>query len=178
METPMMNKLEYQLIVDSLDKNKTMLEWGSGTSTTYFSQYAKYIDSIEHDPTWASQVRDSLSVYNIDNVTLHEVPWNSPRPNGGPTEYYQFENYINYIDTLNKKFDVVLIDGRARFWCAQKILPYLKKDSIVFIHDFWKYEDHMLHLTELEKYNQIFNWYEEIESVKYTEQTIIKLKKI
>ena len=172
----MMHELEYNLIRKSLNRNKTLLEWGSGTGTLYFSQYAKEIDSIEHNREWFNKIQSNISLNNILNINYHFIPWNSPRPEGGPTEYEMFETYINYVDKINKKFDVVLIDGRARFWCVQKILPYLKKDSIVFIHDFWAYEPHMLHPTELKKYNQIFNWYEEIESIKTTSQTIIKLK--
>ena len=177
MQTPMMDEREYTLIVESLDKTKTLLEWGSGTSTTYFSQYAGTVDSIEHNPEWASKVRGMLQAANTTNVALHEVLWNTPRPAGAVTERPMFEDYINYVDVINKKFDVVLIDGRARFWCAEKILPYLKKTSVVFIHDFWAYQDHMLHPTELVMYNKIFDLYTEIASVKDTEQTIIKLKK-
>lgn len=179
MKTPMMHPDEYSLIANALDgnKTKTMLEWGSGTSTTYFSQFAGYIDSIEHDQQWAIDVRAMLKEHNVDNVTLHEVPWNSPRPTGGPTQYHMFEDYVNYVDKINKKYDVVLIDGRARFWCAEKILPYLNDNAVVFIHDYFAYQPHMLHETEIEKYNMIPEWYEVVDGVRNTEQTIVKLKK-
>ena len=52
--------------------------------------------------------------------------------------YLQFRDYVNYIDKLGvDKFDKVLIDGRARTFCSYKILPYLHKNSIVFIDDFY-----------------------------------------
>ena len=177
MVKPWMHKLEYELIVESLDKTKQMLEWGSGTSTAYFSQYVQHIDSIEHDLEWINTTKKYLRDNNVVNATLHEVPWDSPRPARSLTEYYMFDSYINYVDKLNKKYDVVLIDGRARFWCAEKILPYLADHAVVFIHDYWAYRDHMMHPSEIEKYKQIFNWYTELASVKHTEQTIIKLKK-
>jgi hypothetical protein len=31
--------------------------------------------------------------------------------------------------------DVVLVDGRARGDCALELLPYLRPDSLVFVHD-------------------------------------------
>lgn len=173
----MMDPAEYNLIVSSLGKEKTMLEWGSGTSTTYFSRFVGHIDSIEHDPTWANDVRDMLKEHHVTNVTLHEVPWNEPRPNGGLTEYGMFKDYINYVKKIKKKYDVVLIDGRARFWCAETVLPYLNDDAVVFIHDFFAYKPWMLHTTEWSNYVKLFDWYEEVDSVKHTEQTIIKLKK-
>lgn len=177
IDTPMMHKDEYVLIQNSLDTTKTMLEWGSGTSTIYFSKFAKHIDSIEHDLSWYNKINNLIRKNNINNVSYHHISWNKPRPAGGVTTYDMFSDYINHVGTINKQYDVVLIDGRARFWCAKKILPYLKKDSVVFIHDFWAYQPHMLHESELIQYNQIFDWYDEIESIKNTEQTIIKLKK-
>ena len=54
-------------------------------------------------------------------------------------EYYNaFEEYIKYPFTLNKKFDRILIDGRARPECAKYIYDYIDDDAIVFIHDFYK----------------------------------------
>jgi len=34
--------------------------------------------------------------------------------------------------------DVVIIDGRARGDCSLEVFPYLKPDSLVFIHDWMK----------------------------------------
>ena len=48
----------------------------------------------------------------------------------------QFEAYVNFVDTLNEKFDGVLIDGRCRVRCAKKIFPYLKDDGTLFVHDY------------------------------------------
>ena len=56
-----------------------------------------------------------------------------------PKDKYVWSEYIDYVDKLNVKlFDVVLIDGRARTDCAYKVLNYIDKGSIVFIHDFFQ----------------------------------------
>ena len=90
-----------------------------------------------------------------------------------PKDKYVWNEYIDYVDKLNVKlFDVILIDGRARTDCAYKVLNYIDKGSIVFIHDFWP-------RTE---YHKVFEWYDEVVSIKDTQQgdggqTIVGLKK-
>ena len=52
--------------------------------------------------------------------------------------------FRDYIDLIGKagpeRFDVVLVDGRARGECAIAALPYVDDKSIVFIHD-WNLEE-------------------------------------
>ena len=90
-----------------------------------------------------------------------------------PKDKYVWSEYIDYVDKLNVKlFDVVLIDGRARTDCAYKILNYINKSSIVFIHDFWPRPE----------YHKVFEWYDEVVSIKDTQigdggQTIVGLQK-
>ncbi len=151
---------ERNLVSKYLGYNKTMLEWGAGGSTLFFSKYVKKYISIEHDEGWYNEVKAKIG----DNVELHHVPNNLPRTI--PTDPVQFEDYINYVDVLNKKFDLVLVDGRARPQCAEKVIPYLTDDAVVFIHDFW----------ERPEYSWVLNLYDEIESVKKG-QTIVSLRK-
>ena len=65
-----------------------------------------------------------------------------------------------------KKFDKVLIDGRSRTVCAYKILPYLHKDSIVFIDDFFRdsYSGRLRGTVEFGE--QFFNKYEQVERIE------------
>ena len=90
---------EIYVITKYLSPNKHMLEWGAGGSTLHFSRGVKTYTSIEHDSDWYNDV---LKVKPL-NVLLHHVPNNLPRTI--PTDPIQFKEYINYVDTLNKKFD-------------------------------------------------------------------------
>lgn len=155
-----MSIAERNLISKYLSHDKHMLEWGAGGSTLFFSKYVGKYTSIEHDKEWYEQVKLQMD----DNVDLHHVLNNQPRTI--PTDPIQFEDYINYVDVLNHKYDIVLIDGRARPHCAKKILPYLKENAIVFIHDFWARPE----------YHWVFDYYDEVESVKKG-QTIVALRK-
>jgi len=154
-----MSQEEIDVITKYLSPDKHMLEWGAGGSTLFFSTLVKTYTSIEHDSDWYNDV---LKVKPL-NVLLHHVPNNLPRTI--PTDPIQFEDYINYVDTLNKKFDLVLIDGRARPQCAEKVIPYLSDDAVVFIHDFWQRPE----------YHWVFDMYEEVESIKKG-QSIVALR--
>lgn len=161
-DTPWMDDSEILLILKHLYYTDTMLEWGSGGSTLYFPYFVKKYYSIEHDTEWSKKIE----LKKPQNVEFHHVPWDSPRTI--PTQFEQFETYVHYIKKLGiKQFDKILIDGRARGWCAEMALQFLHKDSIIFMHDFWNRP----------QYHVVFNWYEELDSIKTPGlQTIIALK--
>ena len=64
---------------------------------------------------------------------------------------------------INKIFDTVLIDGRARQWVAESILPFIHKESKVFIHDF----------VHRPRYSRVHQFYDVIKTV----DTMVMLKK-
>ena len=164
--TPWMHNDEILLILKHLYYTDTMLEWGSGGSTTYFPHFVNDYHSIEHDEKWSVKVQEELKSNNILNVNFHQVSCDSPRT--VPTQRSQFETYIHHVDNLGvDTLDKVLIDGRARGWCAEYVLKYLHKDSLVFIHDFWNRP----------QYHIAFDWYDEVNSIKTSgTQTIVVLK--
>jgi len=147
---------ERNLISKYLHYDKIMLEWGSGGSTLFFSKYVKKYISIEHDEEWFKKIQGS-------NAEMHLVKNNMTRTE--PTQPEQFRDYIDYVDVLNEKYDLVLIDGRARPHCAKKVIPYLKDDAVVFVHDFWARPE----------YHWVFEYYDEIASIKKG-QTLIAMK--
>lgn len=155
---PWMSDDEIDLIVKYLNKEDIVIEWGSGGSTYYFPQFVKKYYSIEHDEKWFGEVNQNLS----PNVEYHFVGLNSPLTD--LTQKYQIQTYVDFVDTLGiEKFDKVLIDGRGRGWCAEKVLPYLKEDSIVFIHDYWARPQY--HIVE--------KWYDVIDHVKWGQSLVV-----
>lgn len=131
---PLMFKEEYKLIEKYLNKDDVFLEWGSGHSTIYYCDMVKEIISIEHDIDWINNINTVIDTYNIKNVTIHHVLANSPNPI--PCRYEQFKDYIEYVKNNNFKFNKVLIDGRARKYCAKSIYDIIDENVLVFIHDF------------------------------------------
>lgn len=139
-----MSALERDLIRLYLNESHTMLEYGSGYSTLYFSQFVGAYYSIEHDKRWYETIRDiirrsSLLSSKIKQYKLSRVDPGYKGWSGGFQEgtREQFDAYIRTVHSFDvTHFDRVLIDGRARTECALEIKPYLHNDSIIFVHDY------------------------------------------
>ena len=125
---------EYRFIEKYLNTNDTLLEWGSGNGTIYFSNLVKNIISIEHDKNWVDNIKKTIKAYNIKNIKIHHIAAHSAEPI--PCRYEQFKDYIEFPKKNNLKFTKVLIDGRARKYCAKSIYDIIDNKTIVFIHDF------------------------------------------
>lgn len=152
---------EINTIRKHLRSTDVMLEWGSGGSTWYFPLFVKKYYSIEHDEYWYNKVKEK-TIFNVD--------LNLVNPNIPKKRCYNRNEYKDYIEKVNdlgvKKFDKVLIDGRGRKFCAVEVLPYLKKDSLVFIHD-WKRK----------RYHSVLKYYDVIESTKRRRKIVVLKKK-
>lgn len=69
-------------------------------------------------------------------------------------DYRVFRQYIDEIEKIDqKKWDFVLIDGRARVAAAFKALSFLRDDSVVVLHDSWR----LMH-----RYRDIFTYYDKV----------------
>lgn len=134
-----MSHHEQSLLESYLRPSDIMLEYGSGFSTLWYSQFVKKYYSIEHNQEWYEAI--SPEIYKLPNVQYMlsavekgHLGWQGGFSEGTPQ---QFETYIKAVDEVhNVKFDRVLIDGRSRAACAKYILKFLHKDSIIFIHDY------------------------------------------
>ncbi len=163
-----MSRKEFGMISHFIEQRKvqTMLEWGSGGSTIKLAELVNELHSIENDKKWYEKVSRQLLKRSINNVKLYYVPNNMARSHR-ISKYEEFKDYVDYVDTLQLMFDAVLIDGRARPYCAEKVLPYLQDDAVVFIHDFW----------EREYYFPALKFYDVIASVKRGQTLAVMRKK-
>jgi len=165
---PWMSQEEINTIEKYLQPNHIALEWGSGGSTAHFSKLVKEWHSIEHNKEWYNKVLENKP----DNVNLHYIgPDHIMKQRHGVSSKWpmneNFRIYADYPKTLNKKFDIVLVDGRARKWCALEIIPCLKTSSVVFIHDFWQRADR--------NYHDVFEYFDIIDKV-VSGQSLVALK--
>lgn len=134
---PYMNNKEIEFIRSFFSDRFDVLEWGSGGSTIYFSKFCNRYFSIEHDKSWY----DKINKIKPENVKYYYVKNNLPRSH--PTKKEEFIDYINFVDKIGvRRYDLVLIDGRARKFCAEKVLDYVDDESLVFIHDWERKEYH------------------------------------
>jgi protein-L-isoaspartate O-methyltransferase len=133
---PWMNYAIIDFLNKRLTKNMTFFEYGSGYSSIYYSKKVKDVTSIEYDIEWKNKVQNLFKKYNLDNVKVHFQAIN--------------ENYPKTIKTINpeKKYDIVLVDGRMRVECAIEAISSLSENGVLILDD-----------SSRDKYQEIFSFY-------------------
>lgn len=120
-DKPMMAQHEIDWIDQYFIKSKPQvcLEWGSGSSTTYFSKHQNVTSwlSIEHDGHYVSYLKDKL------NDRTHVIWCNDA------------VFYIDCVKLLGRRFDFILIDGLEREACVKTARDLIKEDGIILLHD-------------------------------------------
>jgi predicted O-methyltransferase YrrM len=134
---PWMKYREIRVMEDLLSglRPKRALEWGAGYGTSHFSRLmapgGTWI-AIEHDPEWASRIRQEAPA----NVEIHAVPGERQPwlPENGDGTYGDFQEYVEYPSRLGP-FDFILVDGRAREACLRRAREMLAPGGVVVLHD-------------------------------------------
>jgi len=111
-----------------------VFEFGSGASTVWLAGRAGEVRSVEHDAGFAAQVGSFLT--NVANVTLDVVPAEpsqAPRAASGKVgfEDLDFSDYVAAIDQFSERFDLIVIDGRARVACLAAAARNLADDGLI-----------------------------------------------
>lgn len=142
--TPEMEFNEVLMMHRYIGKDKpTFFEWGSGGSTVNFAPHTSRYVSIEHYDKWYELIKPLI----CDHVEYELIPNNNPRSKRD-TPKEDFLDYVNAVDRFQgQKFDLVLVDGRARKYCAERALSLLHQDSYLFIHD-WGRERYTNHIMK------------------------------
>ena len=136
---PWMTDNETNLLKSYLKKDMIVFEWGCGGSTLEFSKFVKEYYSVEHDFEWykliSKNIQKNTKLYYSPPETQN-LDW-QPRFEEG--DYNNFKNYVNQINAIasfDKKFDLIVIDGRARVDCAIEALPHLSEKGVIINNDF------------------------------------------
>lgn len=107
--------------IDQLDLSDVdVLEWGSGSSSEYFQKNAKSIITIEHDKNWYESNKSSF----VGNNKII------------------FTNLNSYIDTaysLNKKFDLIIVDGVQRDACMMAARRLINDGGLIILDNSDRY---------------------------------------
>ncbi|MEX0651993.1 MAG: class I SAM-dependent methyltransferase [Candidatus Paceibacterota bacterium] len=136
---PQMSKQEVEIIEGALlsyGAHVDVLEWGSGGSTVYFTEFLKKKGisytwtSIEYNKIWYERITDIVKDDKGTSVVLFDV---------GNTDLKQpdveTDEYVTYPATLKKQYDLIFIDGRKRRRCVLEAKKLLKQNGVVFLHD-------------------------------------------
>lgn len=131
---PWMRQKEIDLILAILKGTnpQNCLEWGSGFSSLYFPQYlsqeARWL-ALEHETTWGNTVKNLNKRKNVEIrvVTPDKNSWQ------GDGNYEEFKSYIE--SPVGNKYDLIIIDGRARMECVHKGKSLLSDKGVMILHD-------------------------------------------
>ncbi len=136
------------------------MEYGSGGSTynATLRNNIKKIVSVESDKEWYNNILKITESYNNKKLIYEYIELNAKPNNFGYPENVSSEIMKSYPNIIEKykdiPFDLVLIDGRFRVACALIIFKYINNNCYVIVDD----------IIGREHYNEIFNFYDIIES--------------
>ena len=109
---------------------KTVFEYGAGESTLFFQDRVNQVVTVEHNETWFKRIKAQI---NPDVVKLILAPsFKTLHEKEIPTQYvsnmmpkFNFCDYVESINANEIKYDLVLIDGRARPGCIAAALSHI-----------------------------------------------------
>ena len=101
-----------------LHYNLDILEYGSGSSTLWFSQLCQAVCAVESDVKYFRNIYDKC----LPNVKIL-------------LRSQYFESYQNCSFDGFDKFDIIIIDGKRRLECAQVSLSRLKENGVIILDD-------------------------------------------
>jgi len=116
-----------KFIESKLKNSFSVFEYGSGSSTVWFSKRVSDVTSVEHDQQWYKQVKSNLP----KNCELHLIEKN------------ENDKYSTFIRSLNKYYDIIIIDGIDRVKCCKIAPDYLKNGGVIIFDN-----------SEREEYNE------------------------
>lgn len=149
----MMHPEELQEILQALKdipENSTILEYGSGGSTSIFANHLgpkQNFSSVEHDRPWFDKVAERVKehpnaariTYIFANLAFHKGLYRFARPEEEMAA--GLENYV-WCPERNpdgwdwSKVNLVLVDGIGRGACLAALRTVLNPGTTVFLHDY------------------------------------------
>lgn len=114
----------------------SILEWGTGGSTVYFSKLLEKWNApyrwlgVETNPEWAVNICKRSG--SFVEMVLFDRGIRDLRAYRGKVD---LEEYIKYPSTRNDFYDLILVDGRCRRRCLLETPSLLHLNGVVLLHD-------------------------------------------
>lgn len=121
-------------LYDNLGPDKIGFEFGSGSSTFWFSKFTKEVYSVESNSEWNALVLNNIKKYSIKNIypVLKECKmlpiWSEDYEN-----YGEYLEYSSSILSYYFNFDYILVDGVARSLCIENSITKLNPGGYLII---------------------------------------------
>ena len=111
-----------------------IFEYGSGASTVWLARRAAEVVSVEHDAGFAKIAAPMLALPNVELRVIEPVRANgTPRAGSGRSGYEDcdFSAYVDSIADGAARYDLIVIDGRARDACLRRAWDCLDPGGLV-----------------------------------------------
>lgn len=118
----------------NLKKNHIGFEFGSGSSTFWFSKLTRKIISLESSKDWNSMIHRKCLENSIENINLNLVEcemlpiWDNDIEIGG-----NYDLYSSKILQFNHNFDYILVDGVSRSLCIENSIQKINIGGYLII---------------------------------------------
>ncbi len=120
---PWMNYNIVNFLKDRLTKDLVLFEYGSGASSEFYCKYTKEVVSIEHNKDWFDMISETF-------------------PSNGKILFIEYDEvnktgieYSTAIQRTNKKWDVIVVDGRDRVNCIKNSINSLSSSGVLILDD-------------------------------------------
>jgi GT2 family glycosyltransferase len=141
---PMMTEYEINILKELLrlvGNGVRVLEYGSGNSTLYFSQYLESLryeytwESVEYDKSWQKHVKERLETYKIRGAKISLVDFKNIDPRKEQLSSKVRDKYIEDSVSMSDGYDIVLIDGRYRSRAYKHVFDNSPNKTIIIVMD-------------------------------------------
>jgi hypothetical protein len=107
-------------------------EYGAGASTAWLARRCRHVTSVEHDAGFFHAIGPLLA---RDNVELRLVEAQcGGTAHGAPSGRHGYEDcdFSAYVDAIGgDRYDLIVIDGRARVACFERARGHLAPDGLI-----------------------------------------------
>ena len=104
---------------DRLNKKLSVFEFGSGSSTIFYSSRVNKIISVEHNKSWYEKIKKDL-------------------PENTQLLFYEFHpdgEYCKSIKSQNEMFDIIIVDGMDRVNAIINSFEALTENGVLILDD-------------------------------------------
>ncbi len=115
-----------------MNKNQNLFEYGSGYSTVFFAERIQSVTSVEYDNEWYEKAKELINDFSNTEIIFQELN----------------EDYPKTINKTDRKYELVIIDGRNRVKCALNSFEHLTSDGVLILDD-----------SSRDEYQEIWDFY-------------------
>jgi hypothetical protein len=106
-------------------------EYGSGASTAWLARRCRSVVSTEHEVGFMRLVASQVAGDNVELRLAEPTPCDEPRVRSGRKGCSRLD-FSSYVDAIgNGKYDLIVVDGRAREACLERALEQLADGGLI-----------------------------------------------